>query len=413
MLCLFYPYFEKRGLHSVASQLILSARQQAEKLTMTREYVQLLQFAGGAAIRQNAYETAEAYCKQAIDLAQSIDASDLYGAIYLDYGMVHIQKAEYAAAMDFFEEANQWAMQHKQLRLLCGIAANSGVCAYRQGLHEKSKDYYRQVLQYVADQNLRDLPLDLKDVVQFSLNGLGLIAADAWDYVQADRYYQQAMELARQVNNPERIGYLYVNLGVASFFIRAYDAAQEYFLQAKLIADYIQHDELATLVTHNQGALNSAQHRYEEAEALLKTALLQAIEIGLPWLQTRIYIALGKLYLRQGLDHKANLSFLSALKTPDRSARYHALAFYGLSLVELSSNDLIGLDDPEWASERIATMLVKFEIDRNLLRKTSRPDLEHAHKFFQHDLDGFPQMNRFRIVEGLLACASEGEMTLG
>jgi tetratricopeptide (TPR) repeat protein len=305
--------------------------------------------------------------------------------------------------MQCFEVANQWAMRYEELKLLCRVAGNSGVCAYRQGLYDKGRDYYELVQQYVADQDYRDLPYDIKDIVQYSLTALGLNVAEQWDYLQAEAYYQRAMELARQVNNPERIGYLYLNLGVASFFNSAYDTAQEYFLQAKLIADHIQHDELTTLVTWNQGSLSSAQYKYEIGEKLLKTALSQAWEHGLTWMQPGIYIALGKLYLRQGLAHKANLSFLGALASPGQTGKFKAQAVYGLSLVEVSSNDILGQDKIDKARQCIKEMTTKFAIDQSVIDDLTLQDLQYAHKFFQHDLDGFPQMERFRIVEGLWA----------
>jgi tetratricopeptide (TPR) repeat protein len=287
--------------------------------------------------------------------------------------------------------------------LLCRIAANSGACASAQGIYDLAKRYFDRVWEYVKDERIPDLPDNLKDILQFSLNGLGLAVSELGDYAQAEKYYQRALELAREVNNPERLGYLYVNLGVASFFSKAYDAALEYFVQGKIIADYIQHDDLGTLIMWNQGALHSAMQHYETASGLLKTALFQAQELGSPWMQTGIYIGMGKLYFRQEIYHKARLCFLKALEYVGQNIKFLAQIFYGLGIVEIANDEIIGCDDPQKSTEQIRKMLTTLSIDCRPLLDISYEDLEKAHKLFQHDLEGYPNLYRFRVVEGLWA----------
>jgi tetratricopeptide (TPR) repeat protein len=407
-LCMIYPYLEKRGLYNVADRLISSALKWEEISATSKVRVRLLHHAGQAAYKRSMLDTAGQYLDQAIELAKTTQATELYSAIYLDQGLIYLQSGRYLDAMNNFEEANQWALEHDQLLLLCRITVNSGVCAHRQGHYQLSKQYYEHVWDYIADQNPQDLPYELKDVVQTALIGLGLAASEQWDHPQAEAFYQRAMEIARQVNNPERIGYLYVNLGVSNFFMKAYDAAQEYFLQGKIIAEHIQHDELATLVMRNQGALSSAKRAYEEAAELLKTALIQATELGLSWLQSGIYVALGKLYFRQESLQKAEQCFLNALKKAGRNPKHCALALYGLGLVEVSPNDIIGTDDISRATEQMGTMLSRLEIDPGRLCDLSYDELDKAQNFFQHDLESYPEMFRFRIAEGLWACRPDG-----
>jgi tetratricopeptide (TPR) repeat protein len=402
-LCHICPYLEKRGLYEVADKLISQVLQTDVTRLTTEYHVRLLHFAGQMAYKQSNYDSSAQYLEQALTLARNTNAAEYYSAIYLDLGLFHLQAGDYTEAMNFFETANEWALRHEQLLLLCRIAANSGVCANKQGYYDLGRRYFEQVWEYVQDEDIHTLSDNVKDILQFSLNGLGLAFSEAGDYVQAEHYYQQALELAREVNNPERLGYLYVNLGVANFFSKAYDAAQEYFVQGKIIADYIQHDDLSTLIMWNQGALNSAQQNYETAAGLLKTALIRAQEMGSPWMQTGIYIVLGKLYFRQEVYQKAQQCFLKALESAGQNVKFLAQIFYGLGIIEVATHDIIGTDDPQRAAELISKMLTVLNVDLSRLCQVSYAELEKAHKLFQHDVEGYPYMDRFRVVEGLWA----------
>jgi hypothetical protein len=57
-----------------------------------------------------------------------------------------------------------------------------------------------------------------------------------------------------------------------------------------------------------------------------------------------------------------------------------------------------------WAAEQIREMLSHFGISSDQICKITYQDLANAQRFFQHDLDGYPQLSRYCIVDGLWAC---------
>ncbi len=81
------------------------------------------------------------------------------------------------------------------------------------------------------------------------------------------------------------------------------------------------------------------------------------VPINLPWMQTGIYIVLGKLFFRQNILERARQCFLRALAIAGRNPKFLAPALYGLGLVEVSEYDVIGSDDRKLAEKRIGAML--------------------------------------------------------
>lgn len=404
--CLIYPYLEKRGLYELAVRLISKIIKSDAIQQMPDEHIRLLHHAGQAAYKLGNQELAQHYLSQSLLLASGMEMQRYYGTIHLDLALLHLQSGKFSDAMNSFEESHQWAQEYNQRVLLCRITVNTGVCAMRQGYYAKSKEYFERVWDYIDEGERQHLSYELKDILQVAYNGLGLVALEEENYKEAESCYQKALTLTRDLNSPERLGYLYVNMGVTAYFTGSYESAHEYFLQAKIIAEYIQHDELMTLAMWNQGALNSALYQYEYAAKLLKTALIQAKEMSLKWMETSIYIRLGKLYFRQESLSKSRACFMSALEGAIQNPKSIAQALYGLALIELSEKDIVGTNDIQYAIEQISIMLSRLNIDRHYLMLTSYEELEKAQKLFQHDLDSHPQISRYRIVEGLWACRS-------
>ncbi len=104
---------------------------------------------------------------------------------------------------------------------------------------------------------------------------------------------------------------------------------------------------------------------------------------------------------------RAAVFFFKAFTIAGRNPKFLAPALYGLGLVEVSETDVIGLDDTTSFAKHIGSMLSRLGIDRQRLSEVSLVELEKAQRFFQHDLDGYPNLARFKIVEGLRACSPQ------
>jgi hypothetical protein len=78
---------------------------------------------------------------------------------------------------------------------------------------------------------------------------------------------------------------------------------------------------------------------------------------------------------------------------------------------QLGLSDILGRADVLCAAEQIRVMLANFKISTDQLCPISYQDLANAQRFFQQDLDGYPQLNRYRIVDGLWVCRPDQAKT--
>jgi tetratricopeptide (TPR) repeat protein len=402
-LCMVYPYLERRGLYAAAVALIERALRLPELAAMPTEHIQLLHRAGQAEFKRSNFKVSKDYLTDALTLAQATDLTDFNAEIYIDLGLIELQQSNFTDAVDQFEAAHQFAQQHHHLIALARISGNNGVIYIRQGLYEEAVPRYRQAWDYIGDMDQDNLPHEIRDVLLVCHTGLGIAALEASDYAQAEAGFQEAMRIARAVNNPERIGNMYINLGVVAYFRGEPATAEEYFLQARIIADYIQQDDLTALALLNLGALAAARWQYERAEELLLRALMIAEDLKLRWLQTGVYITLGESYFAQNVYPKAEQCFLSALDCAGTNPKWRAQALYGLALTAIVEQDIAGKRDPARAADQIRRMLTRHNIEPGRLQHIKKERWTRTARVFQHDLNRRPDLDRYCIIEGFEA----------
>ena len=68
-----------------------------------------------------------------------------------------------------------------------------------------------------------NLPPEFQTVAQHVHTALGLTFTELGDYDAAMHHFQQSMALARLLNYPQLIGYLYLNIGLIYCYRKEYE----------------------------------------------------------------------------------------------------------------------------------------------------------------------------------------------
>ncbi len=394
-----YPYFEKRGLYVLASKLFNRACELNRFVTPSL-HIQTVYRAGKIEYLQTNLDQALRRYEQALALSQEYESNDHLGNIYFSFGSVYLRRAEFKTMTASLEIAETWATRNQQIPLLYSIWSNMGVCAHTQGQLETAHKYYRKVLEHLGN-NLLNLSPELQLIAQHIQTTLGLINNDLNRPDQAKHHFEQSLSLARHLEYPEQLGYVYLNLGITYYQTKDYDAANDCFVQGGIIADRIQHVELQTQLQWNQGALASTRFQHKEALYLLRSALIQADKYDLQGIKPRIVIGLGKAYLRMESFNSSLECFTQALIQPSALLHHWAQSLYGIGLSVMLRKFVIGNQDVEITLEQLTPVLNTLTLPKLPANELFIPKLEEAEAVFQRELDHFPELGRYRLVEAL------------
>ena len=405
-LCQVSPYFERRGLYTVGSKLIERALEISDQQAPNPLRVYLLHHAGQMAAKQSNYELAQVFLENSLSDALSLEMRQDYGLLYLDFGLVQMQALDYENARVNLDRAAEWASNYGTKPLVYRIWVNLGVLAFRQSEFNEAYTHYKKVLDDLGD-DAEALRPELQAIAQFALNAIGITLTNLQKPSQAQKYHQRSLILARSLNDPERLGYVYLNLGVAYFFLKKYEAARDCFIQGQHFARLTQNQELLTQIIWNRGALASAEDHHDKALRLLNTALSRTEKYQLHRMKPIVLVALGKACLKRSWRPKAQQCFVDALTSQDLSKVYAARAFYGLGLCAVinSSN---GDNDARATHTQIQQMMKQIDLSPTVLPTISRPELQLAQKYYRHDFDPLYRIAHYRLVDALMLWLSNG-----
>ncbi|MFN8529511.1 MAG: tetratricopeptide repeat protein [Anaerolineae bacterium] len=395
-----YPYFERRGLYGKVYTLLTHVRDQVQLAPAVR--LQTLFYIGKLANIQAKFDLALESFQEALEIAQSAQITDRYGSLYYYLGDTYMRQGQYAEALASFGQAEAQAQHDENTTLLYASWSNMAVCHFYQSHYELARQNYERVAQHLGT-DFDSLPPALKPIAQHNQNAIGSMLGELGLHEEALQNFQHSLELARDLNAPDLIGSVYLNLGVAYYFLKNYDMAQDCFTQAQRIAKEIQHTILLADVLWNQGALASARFSHRDAFQLLRTAMILVEDNHLAYLKPRVLTAFGKAYLRAELFDLAAFHFAKALSEPSISLKYAAHAVYGLILSSMMKTEAVGNNQVGPALHMIETCMKT--IPTNTLEFFTQPaeiavgHLEVAARTLQGELDHLPMLSRYRIVE--------------
>lgn len=398
-----FPYFEQRGLVAKAAHLFAQMRDTFTYSSPAAEVTTLLNIGKIAKLQSRFTEAIDAL-RQALARAERYELAVRYGPLYMHIGDSYMNLGQYEEAMRQFETAAQWAEQHNPPAVLYAIWSNMGVCRGYQSQYELAWQIYRTVAERLGE-DLDSLSPDLKQIAQHNQTAIGLTLTELGRYEEAIPYFQRSLSLARELNALVALGYVYLNLGVAYYAIKAITDAETCFNEGFRIAEQTNHPALLINLRWNQGALASIQFNHQRAFFLLRTALMEAQDNQLDAIKPRILVAFGKAYLRCELHDAARRCFLDVLKLADVPPVTIAEAVFGLCLSILLPVYLIGQNDVEDTLRRLEPPLNSLPARSQglfgLMPADVQAYLQQAERWYVRDMDHLPELERFRVREAI------------
>ena len=287
---------------------------------------------------------------EALRLWTSLGDEDGCADAQLQMGRVYHAQHHNAAAIDCFTRcAQHWRNVGDHQTAAAALQHLSGA-QFEAGLHEEAFTTLEEALER-ADQ-CQDIAIKCN-----CLNTLGVFLLRLGDHIRAERYYQQALLLADQIGDSNRVAAFALNLAVCETRLERPERALPLLERAHEIFSTLgdQHHLTKALIAEAEAHLGLGRVRY--AKALIDSAAVHAESFGDPEQLAGLHVVHGQIFaddhdypaalrafrLALGFARAAGIPYLNGiayrhigdlhdlLGQPDAARRYwrKALAVYG------------------------------------------------------------------------------------
>ena len=183
--------------------------------------------------------------------------------------------------------------------------AAEGSYWFQRGCFGRAERYFSQALEASR------LVDDLEEMVR-AYNNLGAVALVQGHYVEAGEHLQKALEFNDLLKSAREEAFALGNLGSLAFKAGRYQEAEELWEKALVVAKNNPQKSGFAMHLNNLGMLRRKQGRLEEAESLLKRALARAESSGYKPTMANSHMQLGLVAEAQGdfAGLKSNLAGL-------------------------------------------------------------------------------------------------------
>jgi tetratricopeptide (TPR) repeat protein/DNA-binding CsgD family transcriptional regulator len=215
-------------------------------------------FAGNGKGGQDSPDSALYYLNLELNRAEKTGSpKDLY-AIYERYGQVFSNSGNFPIALDYQfkmlgildDEASEKHDTVSLLKRYAGLYAQIGTSYFNIDRNSEALAYYRksfEVVQKLARLD-RSYPADAKYIVLYT--NIGSACLSSYNFVEAKRNFEKALELNKPLNNPAYDASLFNNLGIVYKENKEYEKAFEYYHRSLGIR-YSLNDTSAIAQTYN------------------------------------------------------------------------------------------------------------------------------------------------------------------
>ncbi len=303
LLVRLYDYFDRRGMYGHANNLYSRALEQPDVADDGLRF-DLLAARGRIRLKQtNGKEGVEDF-EEARSLLLSVKEPFKRIELYRDLGRAMMVRGAYKAAIDYcrhglkeynrITSADNPVLQVRTWLASLHIYLNLGIIYQEQGVYDTA---YEMVTKVLEDKRLGNSDTyDGLTVTQFATMLKGLIEMESPEgkLSTARLHMENALTLAREMGNPERIARTQLNLGVISYWQKRPKQAQEYFTDGLHTIAAVGHEELRAWLTFNRGMaylvhqrtdLSAASKMLSDAEEIVNHGdfhhILPHLDIGL------------------------------------------------------------------------------------------------------------------------------------
>jgi tetratricopeptide (TPR) repeat protein len=279
------------------------------------------------------YPTAITTVQTAIKLAQTIGEPKIESKGFLHWGQALWYQGDYPAAQVQLKQALTLASNLPEIETQCH--RDLGTVSYLKGDYAGATNYYQQSLELCRQ-------IDSRQGESSALNGLGIVAEHQGDFLESKFYHEQSLHICREIGFRQGEGNALVDLGNVYLGWGDYEAAQKYYEQALEVYREIDDRQGEGLVLGNFSLLFHQTGDDETACEYSRQALDIAREIGDRSGEGFVFTGLGHAYAALGNLAEASESYQEALvvrrELKEQNLIMETLA--GLARISLKQNNL-------------------------------------------------------------------------
>lgn len=213
---------------------------------------------------QGDYARSEALCQEALALAQTAGNEEAIGLAYLDLSHIYLKAQEWPAGLDaarnaraIFQKLKERPSSTVALLNITNLQGQAG------NWEEVARISVELEAELIASANISKL-IQLK-------NNLGVAAFSQGHLLQAEKLWQEALQLNSQVQNRMELASLSNNLGMVYIRLAEWEAAREMLEQAVHI-----YEEFGDLYHWANALDNLAELYYAQGETAVSQTLLHS-----------------------------------------------------------------------------------------------------------------------------------------
>jgi len=205
-----------------------------------------------------------------------------------------------------FRAALQWTIEHEQAATGVRLAAALYRLWYLRGYVREGRRWFEQVFALRGD-----VPAPAR---ARALRGFGLIAYAEGDLVGARTHTEQALAIARQLEDTRLVCAALNNLGIIEIDLADYAAARTHCQEALALARHEADPSLTPILLNNLGLIGVLQADYTTAVPLLEESLAVSEANGMSWTMAWSIGNLGNAAFYQGNFVTAEARYRQSLR---------------------------------------------------------------------------------------------------
>lgn len=309
-----YVYMSKYEEAKETLLSMLDTYAKVEVLENPKNYVSNYAIVGSFFLRMGAYQQAEKYAMESLQLFEKYDGIDpMYQCTALGtLGTVYTSIGQYRKAEEYmFKSLSLIPPGHIEA---AKVLNNIGLLYYRMGDYNKSKDYFEQ-----AYEMKKKIWPEGRSLLASSLANVALLSTYAGDYEDAEKKFLEALAMQEEnkENNPREYANSLINLGFLYNTMGDYKQAIEYQKRGVELAKQLlgaEHlDYAASLFTQSISELSVGDYESAIQNSLKASEIQQKNSEMHPELVTTLMV-LGKAYLMNGDYINAEVTLKNALE---------------------------------------------------------------------------------------------------
>lgn len=223
----------------------------------------LVNMAGAYYFAGRLHDAADLYFS-ALRIADQLNNTPLKAQILMNVSNVFVKQHSYSAAKEYLQQALLLRRLHEDRQGESEVLLNLGIVAYKQGLLDNAEEYY------LGSKAIKDeMSTDVPGIIKVTHN-LGLLYKEKGENNKAIIYYNNALGMARQVNDMQTQATILNNLGTL-MMEEGNDEALPLFLESLQLSQRLQLKNLERINYDNLHQYFASKGNFEQAyDYLLK-----------------------------------------------------------------------------------------------------------------------------------------------